>query len=358
MFEYALTDRARVSSLLEMRRFQEDVLKPALAAIPGVAEVASVGGDLRQVRIDVKPRELRERGLAFTDVVAALRPVFRAASARRPDARRGARLDRGSRVAADAVPAAARAGAARSGCATWRSCARSRTCRPGSPTWRACARSAGSSSRKRDADIATLADAVKRAIAREARKLPHRAADPERLDSGVAADVHVSTAYDRSDLATRVRKTLLRALGEEVGVVVLVILLFLLHARSALVPLATLPVVLLLTFGGDVAARRAGDDHEPGRHRHRAGHGGRRRHRGAGGLRTGGSRRWRRARRPRTAAPSCWPRPQSFAPAILTSLVITALSFLPVFAFTRRDGPPAAPAGADQDAGRRCRPRW
>ena len=46
------------------------------------------------------------------------------------------------------------------------------------------------------------------------------------------------------------RKTLLRALGEEVAVVVLVILIFLLHARSALVPLATLPVVLLLTFGG------------------------------------------------------------------------------------------------------------
>ena len=65
-----------VSSLLELRRFQEDVLRPALAAIPGVAEVASVGGDLRQVRIDVKPRELRERGLAFTDVLAALRPVF------------------------------------------------------------------------------------------------------------------------------------------------------------------------------------------------------------------------------------------------------------------------------------------
>ena len=76
MFEYALTDRARVSSMLEMRRFQEDVLKPALAAIPGVAEVASVGGDLRQVRVDIKPRELRQRGLAYTDVLAALRPVF------------------------------------------------------------------------------------------------------------------------------------------------------------------------------------------------------------------------------------------------------------------------------------------
>ena len=47
---------------------------------------------------------------------------------------------------------------------------------------------------------------------------------------------------------TRVERTLLRALAEEVAVVVLVILMFLLHARSALVPLATLPLVLLLTF--------------------------------------------------------------------------------------------------------------
>ena len=85
---------------------------------------------------------------------------------------------------------------------------------------------------RRDADIAALVDEVKRTIAREARKLPHRAADPERLDSGAAADVHVSTTYDRSDLATRVRNTLLRALGEEVGVVVLVILLFLLHGAQ------------------------------------------------------------------------------------------------------------------------------
>ncbi len=43
------------------------------------------------------------------------------------------------------------------------------------------------------------------------------------------------TVYDRLDLANRVDHTLLRALAEEVAVVVLVILLFLLHGRSALV---------------------------------------------------------------------------------------------------------------------------
>ena len=46
----------------------------------------------------------------------------------------------------------------------------------------------------------------------------------------------------------RVEHTLLRALAEEVAVVALVVLLFLLHGRSALVPLVTLPLVVLLTF--------------------------------------------------------------------------------------------------------------
>src|SRR5262249_55808970 len=138
------------------------------------------------------------------------------------------------------------------------------------------------------------------------------------------ADVHVAVAYDRAELATRVRGTLLRALGEEVAVVVLVILIFLLHARSALVPLATLPVVLLLTFGAmwalgvpatimslggiaialgmavdaDIVALEAS---------HRR-------------LETAGPAATGQERRAQIVAAA-----QSFAPAILTSLVITAL---------------------------------
>ena len=249
VFEYALTDPARVSSLYEMRRFQEQVFKPALEAIPGVAEVASVGGDLRQVRIDVRPPELHERGLAFTDVLGALRPAFEGSA---PDARRG--LARLSLADLEELPIERKPAAPKGDgetvhlrdVALVREVDDMQTGLADSSGVRAVG---GIVIAKRDADIGALIAEVKRTIAREARKLPHRPADPERLDSGVAADVHVSTVYDRSDLATRVRRNLLRALGEEVGVVVLVILIFLLHVRSALIPLATLPVVLLLTFG-------------------------------------------------------------------------------------------------------------
>ncbi len=78
VFEYALSDPQLVSSLLDLRRFQDDVLGPALSKIPGVAEVASVGGEIHEVRVDVKARELRDRGLAFSDVFDTLKSIFAA----------------------------------------------------------------------------------------------------------------------------------------------------------------------------------------------------------------------------------------------------------------------------------------
>ncbi len=321
VLEYALTDPALVSSLFDTRRFQDDVLRPALAALPGVAEVASVGGDLRQVRIDVKPAELRARGLAFTDVLDALEPIFAAdqgfAQASLADLR--------------AVPVGARA---RVGDVALVRLAEEMP--PGLTDFNSVKAVGGIVIARRDADLSALTEAVKATLARACRQLPHRAADPARLDSGAMADVHVAVAYDRAELAHRVRRTLLGALGEEVTVVVLVILMFLLSARSALVPLATLPVVLLLTFGAmwlmgvpatimslggigialgmavdaDIVALEAC-------------------HRRLEALPDMSAAR-RRAEI-LTAG-------QTFAPAILTTLIITALSFLPVLAFSGETG--------------------
>ena len=325
VLEYALTDPARVSSLLDLRRFQEDVLRPALSSIPGVAEVASVGGDLRQVRIDVRPRELRERGLAFTDVLAPLRPIFAAnggvAKASLADLAAIPLVDseRGPRIRDVALVRLAE------------------DMQTGMADVAGVPAVGGIVIARRDADIVSLVEEVKRTLAQECRRLPHRAADPERLDSGAAADVHVAIMYDRADLAARVRQTLFRALGEEVAVVVLVILMFLLHARSAMVPLITLPVVLLLTFGAmwifsipatimslggiGIALGMAVDaDIVALEACHRR-------------LETVDATASVEDRRTQLVAAA-----QSLAPAILTALVITALSFLPVFAFSGETG--------------------
>ncbi len=325
VFEYALSDPQLVSSLLDLRRFQDDVLRPALSKIPGVAEVASVGGEIYEVRVDVKAHELRERGLAFSDVFDTLRSVFVAAQVVTD---RAVTDIEGLNV--HGAPEPVRLGDV--------ALVRLSNDEPTGLADVGGARAVGGIIiARREANIAQLVEQAKAVIARECRQLPHRAADSLREDSGAAADVHVATTYDRAELATHVRHTLLRALAEEVAVVVFVILLFLLHGRSALVPLITLPVVLLLTFGAmwllhvpatimsfggigialglavdaDIVALEAS-------------------HRQLEALNPGASATDRRANIIVAA--------QAFAPAILTALMITAISFLPVFAFSGETG--------------------
>ena len=165
--------------------------------------------------------------------------------------------------------------------------------------------------------------------------------------------------YDRSELAGRVEHTLVRAVTEEVVVVAFVVLLFLLHPASALVPMITLPLIVLLTFAGlrlfgvpvtvmslggiaialgmavdaELVALEACHRRLEIRRQPRA-----------------GVEPWRRRRLVAAAG--------ALAPAILTSLLIAALAFVPVFAFGGETGPPPAAAGAQQDAGgARGRPR-
>ncbi len=328
VFEYALTDPGLVSSLLDLRRFQDDVLRPALSSIPGVAEVASLGGEIRQVRVDLKPREMRERGLAFTDVVSALRGLLAAPGG----------VAKVSLAELQRLPVTGGAPGSRTTLVRDVATVRLTDDMPPGMADVAGVRAVGGIVvARRDANLAAVVEQVKQTIARECRALPRRAADPERLDSGAPAEIHVAATYDRVDLVSRVRGTLLRALGEEVAVVVLVILVFLLHPRSALVPLATLPVVLLLTFGAmwilgvpatimslggiGIALGMAVDaDIVALEACHRR-------------LETVGAAAPAEDRRRQLVAAA-----QSFAPAILTSLLITALSFLPVFAFSGETG--------------------
>ncbi|MDP9034889.1 MAG: efflux RND transporter permease subunit, partial [Myxococcota bacterium] len=321
-FEYALVDSSNREPPLPLRRLQEDILRPALVSIPGVAEVATVGGHAQQVLVEAKGEALRERGLAFTDLLVALRRVMGPLGGARDPARppaavltledlenapldvpgAGAPLKLGDvgRVRVDdAMPnGVADLGGKREVVG-------------------------GIVLLRRDADLAKVIGAVRQTL-RDARpRLP--------------GALDIVTVYDRTELAGRVEHTMAVALVEEVAAVIAVLLVFLLHGRSALVPLLTLPAVLLLTFGAmallrvpatimslggigialgiavdaDVVALEAC-------------------HRGLEASASGASSAARRQTLLAAAG--------AFAPAILTSLVITALSFLPVFAFSGETG--------------------
>jgi Cu(I)/Ag(I) efflux system membrane protein CusA/SilA len=312
VFQYALVDPERRMSLLELRRIQDELVGPALASLPGVAEVAPLGGSVQQLSVEASPDLMRTHGIAFSDLVSTVRAI----GAARPQPSLEQIKD------APVGPATGTAPPVRV-----RDVAYARITRD-MPSGLADLGGAfrvvgGIVVARRGADSSAVVEQVKRRL--------------DELRATLPATVQVVKVYDRTDLVSRVDKTLLRALAEEIAVVMLVIFLFLLDGRSALVPLVTLPVVIAFTFLGmwlcgvpaslmslggmgialgiavdaDVVALEAC---------HRR-------------LESAGKASAESERRRQILAAAA-----SFAPAILTSLLITGLSFLPVFAFTGESG--------------------
>jgi Cu(I)/Ag(I) efflux system membrane protein CusA/SilA len=310
VFEYILADPTHRHDAYALRRLQEDVVRPMLAQIPGVGEVGSVGGQIREWVVEASPDRLREAGLALTDLRSALETA-------EGEARDAANLEEIPIGPPDSRHATVRV----------RDVARIRSVEemPGGFADYDGALEAvgGIVVARRDADVAGVVERVRDAIADAEARLP--------------LGVKLVTVYDRSTLAARVEQTLAHALGQEVVAVVLVILVFLLHGRSALVPLLTLPLVVLVAFagmrllripvsvmslGGIAIALGMAVDAEvvalEACHRSLEA--------------AGGSLRGEPRRSAIVAAVG------SFAPAILTSLVIAAIAFLPVLAFSGETG--------------------
>ena len=71
--QYALVDDSPTQSLSDLRTFQDWNLRYRLQSVPGVAEVASVGGFVQQYQVTVDPNRLKSYDLAIMDVAAAVR---------------------------------------------------------------------------------------------------------------------------------------------------------------------------------------------------------------------------------------------------------------------------------------------
>ena len=82
IFQYALVDRAGNRDLRELRLMNESLVKPALQAAGGVAEVASVGGLEKQYQIKLFPPLLSQRGVSLAHVLSAVQGVFQEAGGR------------------------------------------------------------------------------------------------------------------------------------------------------------------------------------------------------------------------------------------------------------------------------------
>ena len=73
IFQYALVDTSGTHSLAEMRSYQDWYLRYYLKSVPGVAEVAPVGGFERQYQVNLDPNRLQFYGISIKRVVEAVK---------------------------------------------------------------------------------------------------------------------------------------------------------------------------------------------------------------------------------------------------------------------------------------------
>ena len=240
VFEYALVDRSGKHDLAELRSLQDWNLRYALASVPGVAEVASVGGFVRQYQVQVHPERLRAYGISLREVIAAVRASNNEAGGGVIEIAGHEQVVRGRgyvRSLADLERAPLRVGAS------------------GAPVYlRDVATIAfGPDMRRGLVELDGEGEAVGGIVVMRwgENALAVIDAVKERLESvraGLPEGVELVTTYDRSGLIRAAIATLRNTLLEEMAVVSVVIFLFLLHARSALIPILTIPIGIALAF--------------------------------------------------------------------------------------------------------------
>ena len=240
IYQYVLEDESGTRSLADLRAIQDWQLRYQLTSVPGVAEVATVGGFEKTYQVTVDPVKLRAYGVPIMSVMQALRTSNQDAGAmvmelsEREFMVRSLGYLKGMADIENVVVASTSAG---------------------TPV--------------RVADVATveLTPDVRRGVAdlngrgdvvggivvmrfgeNALATIDRVKAKLAVIEKSLPEGVRVRPVYDRSDLILRAIATLREKLVEESIVVALVCLVFLFHFRSALVAILTLPLGILMAF--------------------------------------------------------------------------------------------------------------
>jgi Cu(I)/Ag(I) efflux system membrane protein CusA/SilA len=240
VFQYALVDKSGSHSLDELRAYQDWTLRYALQAVPGVAEVASIGGFVKQYQITVDPNRLAAYHLPLSQVIDAVRQSNNEVGGRLLEFSGTEYMVRGRgyahsledfekivvKVGEGGVPVLLRDVAHVD---------------------------LGPEIRRGIADLDGLGDHVGGIVVmrygENALNVINLVKDKlHEIEPSFPKGVEVETTYDRSDLIERALRTLTQELTIEMIIVSLVILLFLWHLPSAFVPIFTIPASVLLTF--------------------------------------------------------------------------------------------------------------
>jgi Cu(I)/Ag(I) efflux system membrane protein CusA/SilA len=240
VFQYALVDETGKYDLAQLRSLQDWYLRYQIGSVEGVAEVASLGGFVRQYQVNLDPNRLSAYRLSVKSVVDAIRMSNNDVGGRSVELSGAEYMVRGrgyiksiKDIEMIAVGSDGR----------------------GTPILvRDIGRVAlGSDMRRGIAELNGKGEVVSGIVVmrygENALNLIERVKQKiKEIEPSLPPGVKIVTAYDRSDLILRSIATLKEKLLEEFLIVSAVSLIFLFHVRSALVAILTLPIAIIFSF--------------------------------------------------------------------------------------------------------------
>ncbi len=240
VFQYALVDKSGKHNLADLRSIQDFNLRYRLESVKGVAEVASIGGFVKEYQVKIDPNKLQEYKLSLAKVAKAIRRSNNDVGGRVLEIAGHEHFIRGRgyiksvkdiekialAIDKNGVPVTVRNIAHVSiGPAMRRGIA------------------------ELDGEGETVGGIVIMRYGEDALSVIQRVKDRiSDIELSLPDGVKIVPTYDRSKLINRAITTLTTTLIEEMIVVSLIIIIFLMHFRSALIAILTLPIAILLSF--------------------------------------------------------------------------------------------------------------
>jgi len=240
VFQYALVDDSGTHSLAELRSLQDWYIRYYLKAVPGVAEVATVGGFVQQYQVNVDPNRLQAYDISINRVVEAVKSGNAEVGGRLIEFGGTEYMVRGKgyaktlddfgdivlRATENATPIRIRD--------------------IGEVTL-------GPDFRRGVADLDGTGDVVSGIVVmRQGQNalsvIDQVKAKIKELEPGLPEGVRVVPVYDRSGLIRKAIDTLKLTLAEIIFTVSLIIFIFLWHPPSSLIPIITIPIAVLVSF--------------------------------------------------------------------------------------------------------------
>ena len=240
VFEYALVDESGRHTLADLRGFQDWYLRYWLASVPGVAEVASIGGFVQQYQVNLDPTRLAAYGLGVRDVVDAIRASNNDVEGRLLEfaGREYMVRGRGYLSSVADIEQVSLGADPRGTPVRVSDVARVQL---GPDIRRGVAELDGRGEVVGGIVVMRFGENAMAVIDRVKTRL-------REVQAAMPAGVTIVPTYDRSRLIGESIASLRATLIEESIVVSLVIVLFLFHLRSALVPILALPVAVAASF--------------------------------------------------------------------------------------------------------------